>query len=60
MIVSSVSNRPIDIKHFRPMFEKHQWKSDILNKDTSLLKMSLFLRYFSNMLLEKTNYLVYP
>ena len=48
------------------MFEKHLWKSDILSKDAvddmhaSLLKMSLFHMYFSNILLVKTNYLVYP
>ena len=40
------------------MFEKHLWKSDILSKDAghrpaSLLKMSLFHRYFSNILLVK-------
>ena len=34
------------------MFEKHKWKSDILSKDAghrhaSLLKMSLFHRWFS-------------
>ena len=42
---------------------KHLWKSDILSKDTghrpaSLLKMSLFHRCFSKILLVKTNYLV--
>ena len=47
------------------MFEKHLWKSDILSKDPghrpkSLLKMSLFHRCFSNILLVKTNHLVYP
>ena len=39
------------------------WNSDILSKDAgsvSLLKMSLFHRCFSNILLVKTNYLVYP
>ena len=45
------------------MFEKHLWKSDILIKDAdhrpaSLLKMALFHRCFSNLLLVKTNYLV--
>ena len=45
------------------MFEKHLWKSDILSKDTvhgpaSLLKMSLFNRCFSNILLLKVKYLV--
>ena len=39
---------------------KHPWKSDILSKDagyrlTSLLKMSLFHRRFSNVLRVKTN-----
>ena len=43
------------------MFEKDLWKSDILSKDAgrwpaSLLKMSLFHRCFSNILLVKTNY----
>ena len=38
------------------MFEKHVWKSDILDEDVghrpaSLLKMSLFDRCFSNILL---------
>ena len=47
------------------MFEKHLWKSNILSKDAghrpaSLLKMSLFHRCFSNILLVKTSYLVYP
>ena len=46
------------------MFEKHLWKSDILSKDAgrpaSLLKMSLFHRCFSNILLVKINYLIYP
>ena len=47
------------------MFEKHLWKSVILSKDAgqrpaSLFKMSLFHRYFSNILLVKCNYLVYP
>ena len=42
---------------------KHPWKSDILSKDaghepTSLHKLSLFRRCFSNILLVKTNYLV--
>ena len=45
------------------MFEQHLWKSDILSKDAghwqaSLLKMSLFHRCCSNILLVKTNYLV--
>ena len=41
------------------MFEKHLWKSDILSRrPASLLKMSLFHRCFSNILLVKTNYLV--
>ena len=45
------------------MCKKHSWKSDILYKDTghrpaSLLKMSLFHRCFSQILLAKTNYLV--
>ena len=45
------------------MFEKQLWKSDILSKDgghrpASLLKISLFQRCFSNILLVKTNYLV--
>ena len=45
------------------MFEKHLWKSDIFSKDAShrpasLLKTSLFHRYFSNILLVKTNCLV--
>ena len=35
------------------------WKSDILSED-DLLKMSLFHKSFLNMLLVKTNYLVYP
>ena len=44
------------------MFEKHLWKSNILSKDVlnDLLKMSRFDRCFSNILLVKTNYLVYP
>ena len=47
------------------MCEKHQWKSDILSKDAghqpgSLLKISLFHRCFSHILLVKTNYLVSP
>ena len=47
------------------MFEKHLRKSDIFNIDAgpwpaSLLKMSLFDSCFSNILLVKTNYLVYP
>ena len=44
------------------MFEKHLWKSNILSKDVlnDLLKMSPFDRCFSNILLVKTNYLVYP
>ena len=47
------------------MFEKYLWKSDILSKDASRwpessLKMSLFRRCFSNSLLVKINYLVYP
>ena len=44
------------------MFEKHLWKIDILSKDAGHLpvKMSLFHRCFSNILLVKTNYLVYP
>ena len=42
-----------------------QWPSDILKKDVSrwpasLLKISLFHRYFSHVLLVKTNYLVRP
>ena len=46
------------------MFEKHLWKSDILSKDASrcpasLLKMSLFHKCFTNILLVKTDYLVY-
>ena len=46
-------------------FEKYLWKSDILNKDAghrpeSLLKMVFFFRYFSNILLVKTNYPVCP
>ena len=46
------------------LFEKHQWKSDILSKDAgrrtaSLLKMSLFHICFSNILLVKTNYLFF-
>ena len=50
---------------YKQMFEKHLRNSDILSKDagrwlTSLLKMLLFHRYFSNILLVKTNYLVYP
>ena len=45
------------------IFEKHLWRSDILSKDAShqpesLLKMSLFHRNFSNILLVKNNYLV--
>ena len=43
------------------MFEKHLWKSDILSKDAedaSLLKLLLFHRCFSNILLVETNYLV--
>ena len=41
------------------MFEKHLWKSDILSKDAghphaSSLKISLFRRCFSNILLVKT------
>ena len=45
------------------MFEKHPWKSDIFSKDAdirpaSLLKMSLFHRYFSNILLAKTSFYV--
>ena len=45
--------------------DKHLWKSDILSKDAShgpasLLKMSLFHRCFSHILLVKTNYLVSP
>ena len=47
------------------MSKKDLWKSDILSKDagrcpTFLLKMSLFHRSFSNILLAKTNYLVLP
>ena len=46
------------------MFEKHLWKSGISSKDagrflTSLHKISLFHWCFSNILLVKTNYLVY-
>ena len=42
------------------MFEKHLWTSDILRKDAghrpaSILKMSLFHRCFSNILLAETN-----
>ena len=42
------------------MFEKHLWKSDILSKyaghrPASLLKMPLFHRCFSNILLRKWN-----
>ena len=42
--------------------KKHLWKSHILSKDAghrpaSLLKMTLFHRCFSNILLVKTNYL---
>ena len=63
------------LTHFRPMFHlcrnqvvgfyeknvwKYLWKSDILRKDAALLKMSLFRRCFSNNLLVKTNYLIYP
>ena len=45
------------------MFEKHLWKSEILIKNAGhepafLLKMSLFRKCFSNILLVKTNYLV--
>ena len=45
------------------MFEKYPWKSDILSKDASdrpalLLKMSLFPRFISTILLIKTNYLI--
>ena len=45
------------------MFEKYLWKSGILSKDAchrpaSLLKISLFQKGFSNILLVKTNYLV--
>ena len=48
------------------IWKKDLWKCDILSKDppgnrsASLLKMSLFNRCFSNILLTKTNYLVYP
>ena len=47
------------------MFEKHLQKSDISGKAAGLspallLKMSLFHRYFSIILLVKTNYLVCP
>ena len=40
------------------MFEKHMWKSDILNKyagqrPASLIKMSLFHKCFSNILVVK-------
>ena len=46
------------------MFGKHLSKSDILSKDAgqwhaSSLKMSLFRWCFQNILLVKTNYLVY-
>ena len=43
------------------MFEKHLWKSDILSKDVgpaSLIKMWLFQKFVSNILLVKTDYLV--
>ena len=40
------------------MFEKHLWKSDILSKYAGLVKMSLFHRCFSNILVVKTNYMV--
>ena len=54
-------NQVVDFS--RKMFEKYLWKRDILSKDSghrpaSLLKMSLFYRSFSNILLRKTNYLV--
>ena len=47
------------------MFEKQDRKSGILSKNAGhrpafLLKMSLFHRCFSNILLVNTNYLVYP
>ena len=47
------------------MFEIRLWKSDILGIDAgrwlaSLLKMSLFHRFFSNILVVKNNFLVYP
>ena len=61
--VSHVETRYLDFTC--KMFEKHLWKSDILSKDAvhrpaSLLKMRLFHGSFSNILLVKTNYLVYP
>ena len=53
------------IGFYQQMCEKHKWKSDILSKDAgrwsaSLLKMSLFRRCLSNILLVKTVHLVFP
>ena len=47
------------------MYEKEQWKSEILSEDAThqpafLLKISLFHRCFSHILLVKTNHLAFP
>ena len=47
------------LTHFRPML--HLCRNQVVGRWPScLLKMSLFHTYFSNILLVKTNYLVYP
>ena len=60
---ASIMDKPGSWFFTTKMFEKHLWKSDILSKDSghrpaSLLKMPLFHRCFSNILVVKTNYLV--